>query len=83
MAAGRDQEVTGEAPVMSHGGGTVRVDGETANQGEREREEVQEDRVLTLSTYSCSAVAEELGRRRNRCGGAADGGEEDETDASM
>ena len=44
---------------------------------------MSEDRELTLSVLGCLAEAEELGWRRNHGGGAADGGEEDETDAAM
>ena len=54
----------------------LRLSGEP--EGEREKGGVQEDRVLTLSTMESSAEAEELGWHRNRGGGAADGGEEDE-----
>ena len=68
---------------MSHGSGTGSVGGGAANQRGRERGGVQEDRVLTLSTYSCSAVAEELGRRRNRSGGRRSEAERKKTNASM
>ena len=51
--------------------------------GEEEDGDVQEDRELTLSMVGRSVEAEVDGRRRDRGGGAADGGEEDETDAAM
>ena len=72
------------SPATSYGGrpsGTPH-DGEATEQ-EEGRGEVPEDGVLTLSTMGCSMEAEVDGRRRNRGGGVADGGEEDETDAAM
>ena len=84
MAEGRDQLVTGVATTATGGGrpsGTPH-DGEGTEQGEG-RGDVPEDGALTLSMVGRSVEAEVDGRRRNRGGGAADGGEGDETDASM
>ena len=77
MVAG---ELTGDELRRRHRFGRTGY-GETERK--REEEGVREDRVLTLSTKESSAEVEELERRRNRGGGAANGGEKDETDASM
>ena len=61
----------------------IDLDGTGAAEGEGRGGEVSEDRELTLSTRRWSAEAEVGGRRRNRDGGAADGGEGDGTDASV
>ena len=61
----------------------IGLDGTGEPEGEREKGGVQEGRELTPSTRRWSAEAEVDGRRRNRDGGAADGGEGDDTDASM